>query len=144
MIWNSAELFLPPISINNKKMERLLLTLGLLLTISVQSNAQEYGTWYVSGAGAFKIIPNGNSFKVMWSSDDWASDERISDSTTSVLLFDKKDDAKLIYFEYSPEFEKFTGKFVFDDKEMDSGTYIRNDGNETRFSKASFQKDWRN
>ena len=69
-------------------MKRLLLALGLLLAFSVQSNAQEYGTWYVSGDGAFKIIPNGDSFKVMWSSNDWASDERISDSTTSSLIFE--------------------------------------------------------
>jgi hypothetical protein len=123
-------------------MKKFILIAGIFFALISQSFGQEYGTWYISGIAPFKLIPDGNSYKVMWSTDDWISDERESDSTTSTLIFDKDEDEKQIYYEYEPGNSEFRGKFIFDDKDMDSGTYIKNDGFETRFSKASFQKDY--
>ena len=122
-------------------MKKFILITGFFIILFSQSYSQEYGTWYVSGIVPFKLIPDGNSYKVMWSDSNWISDNRESDSTLSKLIFDRVDDEKQIYYEYAPGEKEFAGKFIFDDKNMFAGTYIRNDGKETRFSMASFQKD---
>lgn len=123
-------------------MKALLIAGLIFFAFNSQSFPQEYGTWYISGITPFKLIPDGDSYKVMWSSDEWLSDNRVSDSTTTRLIFDIGKDDMLTYFEFEPGRNEFTGKFIFDDKKMDAGTYIRSDGKETRFSKASFQKDY--
>lgn len=125
---------------------RAVIFITLLLAFSTlqRANADEPKGWYVAGQQQFHAVQTDSSINITWTGVTQYGEYTPDDTLwNSVLMYDgEMEDGKVVYYEYEPGGNVFTGKFIFRDEKCDSGTYMRKDGREQPFSKAGLQKDY--